>query len=157
VTQVLDERIPPGVILPQFAPPPTVGAIRLLHALGHAVLAEVPLRSGRRADLLTIDVQGLITIVEIKSCLRDFRGDAKWQDYLEWCDCFYFAVSPDFPREILPPDTGLIIADRHDGVVMRDCRPARLAPARRKTLTLRFAHLAAARLMNRESMLPPAV
>lgn len=128
-------------------PAPLPGAIRLCHALGHAVLAEVPLRTGRRVDILTLDSNGAITIVEVKSGLPDFRSDNKWREYLEWCDRFYFAVGPDFPRDVLPADTGLIISDRHDGLILRESVCSTVAPARRKRLTLRFAHLAAGRLM----------
>lgn len=136
-------------------PPPMPGAIRLLSALGHAVLAEVPLKSGRRADLLSVDPGGAIWIVEVKSCLNDFRTDRKWQDYLEWCDRFFFAVGPDFPLDVLPDDAGLVIADQHDGVLIREGIHSPLPGARRKALTLRFAHLAANRLMGRDITLLP--
>ncbi len=136
-------------------PPPMPGAMRLLAALGQAVLAEVPLKSGRRADLLSIDASGAIWIVEVKSCLADFRADRKWRDYREWCDRFFFAVGPDFPLDVLPEEAGLIIADSHDGVLTRDCEAIPLAAARRKALTLRFAHLASARLMGRADPLTP--
>jgi hypothetical protein len=143
----------PGAVNMPF---PLRGAIRLLHALGHAVLAEVPLKNGRRADLLSLDASGAIAIVEVKSGLPDFRSDHKWRDYLAWCDRFYFAVGPDFPFEVLPEDAGLIVSDHHEGLMQRDCAPCPLAPARRRALLLRFAHLAASRLMQREDgLLPP--
>lgn len=128
-------------------PAPLPGAMRLFHALGHAVLAEVSLKTGHRVDILTLDPSGAITIVEVKSGLPDFRSDNKWRVYLEWCDRFYFAVGPEFPRDVLPADTGLIISDRHDGLILRESVCSPVAPARRKRLTLRFAHLAASRLM----------
>lgn len=134
-------------------PAPLPGAMRLLFALGHAVLAEVPLKSGRRADLVSIGANGAIWIVEVKSGLPDFRSDRKWHEYREWCDCFFFAVGPDFPLDVLPEEAGLIIADPHDGVLIRECAAIPLPPARRKALTLRFAHLAANRLMGRDNPL----
>jgi hypothetical protein len=122
------------------------GAGRLLRALGHAVLTELPLASGHRADLVSIDAGGEIAIVEIKSCLQDFRCDRKWGEYLAHCDRFYFAVTPDFPREALPDEPGLIIADRFAAEFVRPAPLMRLRPQERKALHLRFARAAAMRL-----------
>ncbi len=127
-------------------PKPLRGAIRLLEAMGHGALTEFPLKSGRRADILSLGGKGEIWIVEVKSGVPDFRSDRKWQDYLEWCDRFFFAVGPEFPAEILPQDAGLFIADEYEAVLVREPAATTLSPARRKALTLRFAHLAARRL-----------
>ena len=51
-----------------------------------------------------------------------------------------------FPREILPADTGLIIADRYGGEIVRAAPEHKLAGARRKAMTLRLVHTAAFRL-----------
>ena len=132
------------------APKPLRGAMRLLDAMGHGALMEFPLKSGRRADILSLGQGGEIWIVEVKSSIPDFRSDHKWQDYLEWCDRFFFAVGPDFPADMLPPFAGLVIADEYDGLLAREPEPMRLMGSRRKALTLRFAHLAARRLSGRE-------
>lgn len=114
---------------------------------GLTPIAEFTLPNGRRADITALDRDGTITIVEIKSSLADFRSDQKWPEYSDYCDRFYFAVKPDFPREILPPDCGLILADRYGAEILRPAMAAAaLAPARRKVLTLRFARVAALRL-----------
>ncbi len=122
------------------------GVARALRAADQAVLPEVPLANGRRADLLALDRSGLITLVEIKSCRADFRADRKWQHYLEYCDRFYFAVAAGFPQDLLPPDEGLILADRFAGEIVREARPRPLAAARRKAMLIRFARAAAGRL-----------
>ena len=57
------------------------GTARLLHAHGFCVVSELPLPSGRRADLVALDAGGTIWIVEIKSSVADFRADQKWPDY----------------------------------------------------------------------------
>lgn len=123
------------------------GVLRVLEAWGYAGLAEFPLASGRRADIAAIHASGEIAIVEIKSCLQDFRTDRKWTQYAEFCDRFFFAVSDAFPREVIPDGPGLIIADGFGGAVLREPGVHPLAPARRKAVTLRFARLAASRLM----------
>jgi hypothetical protein len=122
------------------------GVARLLKAHGFAAVCEVALANGRRADVAGLSEAGEIWIIEVKSCLQDFRSDQKWPDYREFCDRLFFAVQPDFPREVLPPDTGLIVADRYGGDIVRAAPEHRLAGARRKTVTLRLAHTAALRL-----------
>ena len=122
------------------------GAARRLIDEGHAVLAELPLGNGRRADLVTIDHAAAITIVEVKSGRADFLADRKWQAYLGFCNRFYFAVDRDFPLALLPETEGLIIADRFAGEIVREAPLRPLAAARRKAMLLRFARLAAARL-----------
>jgi hypothetical protein len=122
------------------------GASRYLRALGCAVVAELPLADGRRADLMALDPRGVITILEVKSCLADFRMDHKWEDYRQWCDRFYFAVDNAFPLAHIPGDCGLIIADRFDAEALREAPEHRLDAARRKAVTLRFARCAAFRL-----------
>ena len=123
----------------------TRGAARLLADLGYAPLAEVTLPNGRRADLMALGRRGEIFIVEVKSGLEDFRTDQKWHEYRPYCDAFAFAVAPEFPREILPEEPGLIVADGFGGAVLREAPSAPLAGARRKALTLAFARLAAMR------------
>jgi hypothetical protein len=123
----------------------TRGAFRLLEALGYAALTEVCLPNGRRADLMALGSKGQIFIVEVKSGIDDFRTDQKWHEYLPYCDAFAFAVAPEFPREVLPEEPGLIVADGFGGAILREAPAAPLAGARRKALTLAFARLAAMR------------
>src|SRR5271165_3568707 len=76
------------------------GTARFLHALGYCVVAELPLPSGRRADLVALGGDGEIIIVEIKSSVADFRADQKWMDYRLHCDRLFFATIVDVPCEI---------------------------------------------------------
>jgi hypothetical protein len=123
------------------------GTSRMLIDAGLTPISEFSLPNGRRADIAAIDRDGTLTIVEIKSSLADFRSDQKWTEYAGYCDRFYFAVTPEFPRHVLPDDCGLILADRYAAEILRPAKPAPpLAPARRKVLTLRFARTAALRL-----------
>ncbi len=121
------------------------GTIRLLAAHGLACIAELPLANGRRADIVGISGSGEIWIVEVKSSIEDFRSDLKWPEYREFCDRLFFAVRPDFPVDVLPGDTGLILADRYAGEIVRPAPETPLAGARRKAMTLRFARAAAVR------------
>lgn len=122
------------------------GMTRHLEKLGHAVLAEFPLATGRRADLLTLDRKGFFTLIEIKSSIADFRVDKKWPEYLDFCDRFTFATSPEVPHEIFPLEEGLYIADSFGADMHREANEVKLASARRKALTLRFARIAAQRM-----------
>lgn len=123
------------------------GASRCLSGLGYGVLTEVPLPNGQRADVMGLSAAGEILIVEIKSCLADFRMDRKWQGYREYCDRLCFAVAPDFPEIALPEDVGLIVADGFGGEFLRQAPLTALSSARRKAMTIAFARLGAHRLM----------
>jgi hypothetical protein len=129
------------------------GVTRLFFNLDAFALCEVPLPNGRRADMMAIDAGGLITIVEIKVSRADLMGDSKWLDYLGYCDRFFWAVPAKFDlapfeRPAFHPDCcGLIVADRYEAAVVRDAPMRKLAPARRKAETLRFARRAARRLV----------
>jgi len=122
------------------------GVMRVLAQHNHTGLIEMTLANGRRADVMALSEKGTLWIVEIKSSVADFQVDQKWPEYRDYCDALFFAVATDFPQEILPPDTGLIVADRFGGEIVRPAPEHRLAPARRKALTLHYARLAAARL-----------
>jgi hypothetical protein len=124
------------------------GTARLLHAHGFSVVSELPLPSGRRADLVALDASGAIWIVEIKSSVADFRADQKWPDYRAHCDRLFFATSLDVPCEIFPPDTGLIVADAFGAEFKCHAPEHRLPAATRKSMMLIFARAAAARLQS---------
>ncbi|MDR3509883.1 MAG: DNA repair putative endonuclease MmcB [Caulobacteraceae bacterium] len=125
----------------------TRGAARLLLSLGYIPMAEVTLPNGRRGDLMALGPRGEIAIVEVKSGLEDYRVDRKWGEYGPYCDLFYFAVAPHFPRHHLPEGPGLIVADLFGGAVLIDAPHTPLAGARRKALTLMFGRLAALRAL----------
>lgn len=122
------------------------GVVRVLAQHDRPALTEVTLRNSRRADVMAIGRDGTVWIVEVKSSVADYRSDAKWQEYRDFCDRFFFAVPPDFPAEIIPDDCGLIIADTYDGAIVREAPDQKLNAARRKAVTLRFARMAAERL-----------
>ncbi len=122
------------------------GVLRHLALSGMAGLPEFSLVSGRRADILALGPKGEITIIEIKSSVTDFRTDAKWHEYRDFCDRLMFAVPMDFPVEILPEDTGLFVADAFGAECLRPAPLHPLPAATRKALTLRFARAAATRL-----------
>ena len=78
------------------------GTARLLRSLGFSCVSELPLPSGRRADLVALNERGEIWIVEIKSSVEDLRADQKWQEYRAHCDRLFFAFTRDLPCEIFP-------------------------------------------------------
>jgi hypothetical protein len=112
------------------------GTARLLRSLGFSCISELPLPSGRRADLVALNERGEIWIVEIKSSIEDLRADQKWQDY------------QDLPCEIFPAETGLIVADAYGAHLHCEAPEHRLPAPTRKLMTVRFA-LAAAQRINR--------
>jgi hypothetical protein len=124
------------------------GTARLLRSLGFSCISELPLPSGRRADLVALSERGEIWIVEIKSSVEDLRADHKWEDYRAHCDRLFFAFTQEVPCEIFPKDTGLIVADAYGAHLLCDAPEHRLPAPTRKLMTVRFA-IAAAQRMNR--------
>lgn len=122
------------------------GTSRLLRARGFASVSELPLPSGRRADLVGVNERGEIWIIEIKSSIEDLRADQKWQDYRLHCDRLFFAFTQDLPCEIFPRETGLIVADAYGAHMHCEAPEHRLAAPTRKLMLLRFATTAARRL-----------
>ena len=111
-------------------------------------IQEMPLRNGRRADLMGIDAKGRLVIVEIKVAKADLLGDAKWTDYLDHCDRFYWGLAPHLDRAcmeteaFLPGTCGLIVADGYDAEIVRPAPTRALAAARRKAEVERLARMA---------------
>ncbi len=151
---------------PLLAPPPPAssppvhtaaavarGICRLFARNDIWCLAEMPLRCGRRADLMGIDAKGRVVLVEIKVSRADLLGDAKWPDYLDYCDRFYWGLPPMLDRApletepFLPERCGLIVADGYDAEIVRPAASMPLAAARRKVEVERLARAALRRLV----------
>ena len=122
------------------------GMARHLARLGFVSLEEFPPIKGLRVDLLALGRKSEIWIIECKSSREDFMSDEKWQNYLPWCDQYFWAVPTNFPVDILPEQTGVFWADGYDAELMRDAPISTLSPARRKSIIHRFARRAARRL-----------
>jgi hypothetical protein len=129
------------------------GVTRLLLRHGLVAMGEVPLDGGRRADLMALDSKGGIVIVEIKVARADLLGDAKWTDYLDHCDRFFWALPAGFDasplegEDFLPARAGLIVADRYDAAIVREAATVALPAHVRRRCTLAFAHRAGRRLI----------
>ncbi|WP_179380081.1 MmcB family DNA repair protein [Jannaschia marina] len=134
-----DDTLQPGQLLAR-------GVCRHLRDHDFTCLEEFSPERGKRLDVMALGPKGEFWIVECKSSRADFTCDAKWQGYLEWSDRYFWAVDTEFPTYLLPPETGLILADAFGAEVVRMPGETKLAPARRKALTLRFARAAALRL-----------
>ena len=122
------------------------GVARMFRDLGFVTVEELVPAAGLRVDVCALGPKGEIRVVECKSGRADFRADRKWQGYLEFADRFYWAVDADFPVDLLPDDTRLILADGYGAEILREAPEAPLAPARRKKMMLLFARHAALRL-----------
>lgn len=122
------------------------GVCRHLLHHGFATVEEMVPAPGLRLDVMGLGPKGELWIVECKSSRVDFTSDRKWQGYLEWGDRFFWAVDADFPVELLPEGTGLILADAYDAEIVRMGPETPLAGARRKVMLQKFARHAALRL-----------
>ncbi|WP_299370661.1 MmcB family DNA repair protein [uncultured Tateyamaria sp.] len=122
------------------------GVSRHMASLGWVTVEELVPARGLRVDVMALGPKGEVWVVECKSSRADFMSDGKWQGYLEWCDRFFWAVDSDFPVDLLPEGTGLIIADAYDAEIIRMAPETKLAAARRKVMVQKFATHAARRL-----------
>ncbi|MEO8758710.1 MAG: MmcB family DNA repair protein [Devosia sp.] len=139
--QIVDLRQSPTALKVQR------GVMRLLRSVhDFCCFAEVPLANGRRADVLGVGPKGEIWIVEIKSSLIDFRVDAKWPNYKDYCDRFFFAKPPELDAGIFPTAEGLIVADTYGAEILRQAEESTLAPARRRAMLLKLVRLGADRV-----------
>jgi len=135
----MPSHLPPGQILAR-------GVCRHLRGRDFVCVEElVPVR-GLRVDVMALGPRGEIWVIECKSSRADFQADGKWRGYLEWCDRFFWAVDAAFPTDLLPGESGLLIADGYGAEILRMGTETPLAAARRKGLTRKFARHAAARL-----------
>lgn len=140
-----DARLAPDAML---APGRLLARGVCRHLLGHdfATVEELVPVPGLRVDVMALGPKSEIWVVECKSSRADFMSDRKWQGYLDWCDRFFWAVDAEFPVDLLPGGTGLILADAYDAEILRLGPETRLAPARRKVMLQKFARHAALRL-----------
>lgn len=122
------------------------GVCRHLRAHDFVTLEEFMPERGKRLDVMAVGPKGEVWVIECKSSRVDFTSDTKWEGYLEWGDRYFWAVDEDFPTELLPDDTGLIIADGYDAEILRVGPETKLAGARRKAVVQKFARAAAMRL-----------
>lgn len=136
-----DLSLQPGQLLAR-------GVSRHLRSYDFATIEEFVPTRGLRVDVLALGPKGEIWVIECKSSRADFMSDGKWQGYLEWCDRYFWAVDADFPSELLPAETGLIIADGYDAEIVRMAPESKLAAARRKSLIQKAARVAAGRLQS---------
>ena len=133
------EDMQPGQLLAR-------GVARHLRRLGFVSVEEFVPSRGLRVDVMGLGPKGELWVIECKSSRADFQSDSKWQGYLEWCDRYFWAVDMAFPTELLPAESGLIIADAYDAEVIRMAPENKVPPARRKVLIQKFATHAARRL-----------
>ncbi|MBJ3762064.1 MmcB family DNA repair protein [Maribius pontilimi] len=138
-TDVTGPVLKPGQLLAR-------GVCRHLASHGFACVEELVPSPGLRVDVMALGPRDEIWVVECKSSRADFTSDGKWQGYLEWCDRYFWAVDEAFPTDLLPDETGLIIADAYDAEILSIGPETKLAPARRKVIMRKFAFHAARRL-----------
>jgi|TARA_B110000114_G_C15009320_1_gene364100 hypothetical protein len=138
MSEQIISKLMPGQLLSR-------GVCRHLISYNFVCVEELVPTPGRRVDVMALGPKGEIWIVECKSSRADFQADHKWQDYLEWCDKYFWAVDKNFPMDLLPVKSGLIIADAYDAEIIRIPPEKKLNAARRKVVIQKFARHAARR------------
>tara|TARA_B100000963_G_scaffold147560_1_gene128454 strand:- start:328 stop:762 length:435 start_codon:yes stop_codon:yes gene_type:complete len=123
------------------------GVMRHFDQIGLSSLSEFSPIKGLRVDIITLGMSNEIWIIECKSGQSDFKSDRKWHNYLDWCDRYFWAVDANFPIDILPINTGIIIADAYDASILREAPLIKLSPARQKKVIKSIAKSACNRLL----------
>ena len=122
------------------------GVCRHLKQYNFSCLEEfVPIK-GSRVDIIAIGPRGEIWIIECKSSPADYNQDQKWENYLPYCDRYFWAVPQNFPTNILPAKDGLMIADQYDAEIVRYGQECKISPQKRKVITTKIARNASDRL-----------
>ncbi len=132
-------KLQPGQLLAR-------GVCRHLPDHDYFGLEEFVPERGKRVDVIALGRKGEIWVIECKSSRVDFQSDTKWDGYLEWCDRYFWAVDEDFPTELLPQGSGLIVADGYNAEIVRMGPETKLSAARRKVLIRKIARTAMQRL-----------
>lgn len=140
---IADSVLNPPPARPEITRAVCRGASRHLRERGYAVVKEMTFANGRRGDIVALSPSGELLVVEVKSGIEDYRVDGKWPDYRDYCDRFFFAIPETVPESLIPEECGLIVADSFGAAILREPPDHPLSPARRKSVTLRFAHSAA--------------
>ena len=122
------------------------GVSRALRQFDFVCVEELVPTPGLRVDVMALGPKGEVWIIECKSSRADSMADQTWQGSLEWCERFFWAVGGDFPVDLLPEGTGLMLADAYDAEIIRMSPDTPLAAARRKVMVQKFARHAASRL-----------
>lgn len=75
----------------------------------YILFKEVHVHEHYRVDLLNLSWDDSVQIIELKSCREDFLADHKWENYLNYCNKFWFMCPKNviLPEE-LPKNIGLI-------------------------------------------------
>lgn len=68
-------------------------ALKWLYMQGGVACSEVTLPNKKRADVVGYLPSGEVVIIEVKVSYQDYKRDEKWQEYLPYCDRFYFAMA----------------------------------------------------------------
>ena len=123
------------------------GVMRHFAQIGLSSLSEFSPIRGLRVYIVALGPSDETWIVECKSGRNDFKSDNKWHNYLDWCDRYFWAVDAEFPIDILPYDTGLIIADPYDASILREAPLNKVSAARRKKLIKSIAKSACNRVL----------
>ena len=93
----------------------------------YCVSKEIGLcKRGRlRADFLALNTKRQIVIVEVKSCVQDFRTDKKWRKYLPYCNKLYFALTPEVWERLkteIPQGIGVMVTNGYGVTVVQNAK-----------------------------------
>lgn len=99
-------------------------------------------RGHRRADFIAFSMKGEIIIIECKSCLADYKADHKWQDYLKYCNKFYFCMPPEVYEKVkddFGSDVGVFVGNKSSLVCVKRTKRRPMRNSIKREVYLRMA------------------
>jgi hypothetical protein len=108
---------------------------KYFHARRRAIFFELGLNKGGklRADVFALSMRGEVSIVEVKSCLADFKADCKYMGYAEYCTQLYLAMPLEVYEKVkdtIPKTVGVFLYQQHGDRLER----IRILPAKKRAL-----------------------
>lgn len=99
--------------------------LKWLYNQGYFATTEFTLPNGLRADVIGVNEKGSICILECKASFGDYQADTKWENYLVFCDHFYFVADNCLSNHIVGPSTedkcGVLRAHKTYLEVFQEC------------------------------------
>lgn len=97
--------------------------MRYLYKNEHVAITEIS-EGNYRFDVIGYNQDGLVTIIEAKASIEDFRADEKFYKYIEYCNRMYFIFTEsiltryenEICKKIKPYNIGVLIESKDNAV-----------------------------------------
>ena len=117
--------------------------MRFLSNKGYKMITEFALPNKKRVDLIGINREKKVIIIEVKSNFMSIKKDKKWENYLNYCNLFYFALSEVPEKFKFKKKIGFIKSTRLETKIVKDCEYIKMKKLKKNKIIFNFAASAA--------------